>query len=236
MPAKDALRRNTTRRVGRKVVAPPKARQQAAQPHPDAPPHPAHQPAGDHAHDRPQKPLREIPDTYHRPADLDAAKRRAIRAMREHGVLAEASRAGPIGRRVMYQLMKEDPAFRQQIRDAKSECLDDLERAMIARGKYSKGDLAGIFVMKHNRPRYADGPTRIELTGKDGGPVLHADAKEELGRRLDKLAAALQGDALDVVGQRKGPALVSEGDGVDGVVRVAGSTGSAKPRRGVRVG
>lgn len=193
------------------------------------------QSSGDRTSSR-EKKIRDLPDTFSRPVDLEAAKIRAVVAMREHGVISEASRASRIGRRVMFDLLKSDKEFRQRIRDAKSECLDDLERAMMERGKYAKGDLAGIFVMKHSRPRFADGPTRVELTGKDGGPVLHADAKEELGRRLDKLAAALQGDAIDVTGTRKGPALVSEGDGALGVSRASGSAGSAKPRRGVRVG
>ncbi len=190
--------------------------------------------AGDRTRARIAK--REIPSTWHRPHDLEAAKVRCIRAMRLHGVLSEACRAGPIGRRVIYEVMKEDTKFRRAIYDARNDCLDELERSMLERGKYVKGDLAGIFVLKHSRQRFADKPTKIELTGKDGGPVLTQEVKQALTDRLAKLADALAGEAVEVVGRRKGPALVGDGDGASGVRRAEGSAGSAKPKRGVRVG
>lgn len=189
--------------------------------------------AGDRTHEATEK--RKLPATFHQPADLAAAMVRAVEAMREHGVLSEASRSSRIGRDVLRRLIMSNKEFKRAMRDAHAECMDELERAMIARGRYAKGDLAGIFVLKHNRAKYREDSLKVEHTGKDGGPILTQEVKQSLADRLTKLADALATDAV-VVGDRKGPALVSDGDGVSGVKRVAGSAGSSKPKRGVRVG
>ncbi len=191
------------------------------------------QTTGDHTSEREQK--SKLPATYTRPDNMISAKAKAIDGMREHGVIAEACRASRIGRQVLLEEMKTDAAFRRAMKHAHAECMDELERAMIERGRYSRGDLAGIFVLKHNRLKYREDKISVEHTGKDGGPILHAEVKDELLRRLDKLADAMATDAV-VVGSKRGPALVSEGDGARRVKRVAGSTGSDKPKRGVRVG
>jgi hypothetical protein len=111
---------------------------------------------------------------------------------------------------------------------AKQELLDVLETAMIARGMQPRGDLAGIFITKHNRKRYLE-VQRVELTGRDGAPVTYLDAKEELLRRI---AAVEQRGAIPVeaVAGSHRPQLLGGSDAekvqihkVDGVAKVKGS-------------
>ena len=120
-------------------------------------------------------------------AELPAAKLRAIDAMGEWGVMVEASRASGIGRYNLYQLMKVDDVFRRRMLHARKNCIERIEREMIRRGQTKGGELAGIYVTKHNIPRYRE-IQRVELSGKGGGPVLHADVKSELLKRLESLA------------------------------------------------
>lgn len=48
--------------------------------------------------------------------------------------------------------------------------------------------------LAHRHPsRWADNrPQKLELTGKDGGPIKIDDARERLAQRLDRLAASLK--------------------------------------------
>ena len=167
-----------------------------------------------------------IPLTNTVPVDLPTAKGLAIEAMRIHGVFVEACRWSGIGRSILYRELRGDPEFRRAMAHAKRDCLEDLERAMLERGKYWRGDLAGIYYLKNNHPRYRE-VSRIELTGKDGGPLQYEAAKEELGRRLEKLHAALQESAQDaqLVGSR-GLGKGSRGPGSEGSEGFAGSEGS----------
>lgn len=157
--------------------------------------------------------VRPLPDTYARPLEryIPQAKLAAIDAMRRHGVIAEACRASGIGRSVLYELMKSDPDFRLRMQHARQERFDELERAMIERGGYFKGDLAGIFALKHNRKRYRE-VSRVELTGKEGGPVAYVDAKAELLRRLEQIAARSAPAQLAGSGGSRGPELVTDGE------------------------
>lgn len=139
-----------------------------------------------------------------------AAMDRAVQAMTEWGVVVEASRASGIGRWTLYKYMRNDPVFRKRMMDARRNNDERIEREMRRRGQLPKGELAAIFVMKHNIPRYRE-IQRVELTGKGGGPVAYADAKQELLRRLESIA--LKGQAVDavVVGER--PKLLRGGSG-----------------------
>lgn len=149
------------------------------------------------------------------PSQLPEALDKAVHAMAEWGVLVEASRASGIGRSRLYKYMRADAVFKARMIDARKNNNERIEREMRARGMLPKGELAAIFVMKHNIPRYRE-IQRVELTGKNGGPVAYADAKQELLRRLESIA--LKGQAVDAVVVGEKPRLIRGGsDNAEGV-------------------
>jgi len=98
------------------------------------------------------------------------------------------------------------------VKDARNEYYDELERCMAERGHLPRGDLAGIFILKHRRKAFSE-VQRIELTGSGGGPVQYTDTvKAELLARLMtvKQRAGLDGKQEIVVNGK--PQLMS-GDG-----------------------
>lgn len=138
-----------------------------------------------------------VPDVPHYravPADLEAAKVLACEGMRAYGTKVYACRLSGMGRATLNDLLKSDPEFKRALWLAKQEGLDELETAMRLRGSLPRGDLAGIFILKHNRERYRE-VQRVELTGKDGAPVAYTDAKAEL---LQRILSAEKRGAIDV--------------------------------------
>lgn len=134
-------------------------------------------------------PLLPLPSAIVPEKELPPAKLRAIQAVQEFGVWVEASRASGMGRDQLYRLRKADPAFNRELLQARRECFERVEREMIRRALFKGGDLAGIYVLKNNIPRYRE-ISRVELTGKNGGPLSYTDAaKAEILRRLAQLTA-----------------------------------------------
>jgi hypothetical protein len=147
---------------------------------------------------------------------LELAKAKAVEAMTEWGVLVEASRASGIGRNRLIAHMRTDPLFKERMRAAVKNNNERIEREMRRRGMLAKGELAGIFVMKHNIPKYRE-VQRVELTGKGGGPVGYVDMKAELLKKLESLALkSRQGDAV-AVGEKPRIGLLKGGS--DGEAR-----------------
>lgn len=146
-----------------------------------------------------------VPDS-----ELPAAKDRAVRAMFDWGVLVEASRESGLGRYVLTRHMKSDEVFRLRMQGAKRNCMERVEREMIRRGMIPRGELAAIYVTKHNIPKYRE-IQRVELTGRGGAPVAYIDAKAELLRRLEAIALKGKGqdDTAIAVGDR--PRLMKGG-------------------------
>lgn len=92
--------------------------------------------------------------------------------------------------------------------------------------------LAGIVLLKNNTKRYRE-VSRVELSGRDGGPILTLDAKEELIRRLEKLAGSVKPQVKQIVGGvevgevRRGPlGVVRAGSDEDTPRRVRRVRGS----------
>lgn len=135
-------------------------------------------------------------------------------------MLVESSRESGLGRWVLQRLMKSDDEFRLRMVTAKRNCMERIEREMIRRGQIKGGDLAAIFVTKHNIPKYRE-INRVELTGKGGGPVATVDMKAELLKRIE--AIALKQNASQIAVGEKGPRLLkggSDAEGVKGVRKV----------------
>jgi hypothetical protein len=163
--------------------------------------------------------------------ELPAAKDRAVHAMGEWGVLVESSRESGLGRWVLQRLMKSDETFRLRMVHAKRNCMERIEREMIRRGQLKGGDLAGIFVTKHNIPKYRE-VQRVELTGKGGGPVGYVDMKAELLKRIESIA--LKQNAGQIAVGEKGPRLLkggSDAEGVKGVRKVESQGYEIKSRK-----
>jgi len=143
--------------------------------------------------------------------EIPAAKSRAVKAMFSWGVLVESSRASRLGRYTLNKLMKADPEFRSRMSGAKRNCMERVEREMIRRGMLSRGELAAIYITKHNIPKYQE-IQRVELTGKNGAPVAYVDAKAELLRRLEAIALKASESQRQVVGGK--PQLVKGSEGL----------------------
>lgn len=134
---------------------------------------------------------------------LAEAKDKAVRAMQEWGVMVEASRESGIGRDSLRRHMKNDPVFRRRMQVALQNNNERIEREMRKRGQLKSGELAAIFVMKHNIKKYRE-IQRVELTGKGGGPVGYVDAKAELLKRIEAMVIkSREPDAVAVGGKPK---------------------------------
>lgn len=165
-----------------------------------------------------------VPEHRAMPKDLEAAKLLACDGMRRFGTKVYACRASGIGRSALNDLLKTDEDFRRALWAAKQELYDELETAMTLRGCLPRGDLAGIFVLKHSRKKYRE-VQRVELTGRDGAPVAYTDAKAELLQRISAHVAR-SATVVEVAGVGGGrPQLVA--DVSDRVKRKDGGKGSA---------
>ena len=88
---------------------------------------------------------------------------------RQHRLsILHAARAAGVARSTIYEWMKLDPDFADKMRQAKEAALDALEDSLYERAR-AKDTLAGIFLLKHNRPEvYAErpqaGPPQINIT------------------------------------------------------------------------
>ena len=123
-----------------------------------------------------------------RPKDIPAAKALVLEQIMEHGGPTEACVNAGVGRATFYDWLSE-PEFRKAYNQARgvwrASMVGDVERSFGERAQL-RDTLAGIFLLKHNTKRYRE-VNRVELSGRDGGPILTLDAKVELIRRLVKM-------------------------------------------------
>jgi hypothetical protein len=131
---------------------------------------------------------------------VDATKKRALAAYREHGVIAYACEAAGICRQTWYNWLKEDPAFAKEAHDAEEDAIDALEVEARKRAK-DKSDLLLMFTLKAKRPEYRD-KAEIDITAtlqQEIPPAQLADLKAELGRLLLEAhrGGLLAADAID---------------------------------------
>lgn len=181
-----------------------------------------------------------------RPKDIPFAQGLVLEQIMEHGGVTEACVNAGVGRATFYDWIQE-PNFRKAYNRARAtwraSVMPDVERAFVDRSQV-RDTLAGIFLLKHNTKRYRE-VQRLELTGKDGGPMLTLDVKEELVRRLEKLAGSAKPEVRRVLAgsdvlEQRGPLAVlragSDDAGSQGLGHNLGVTGSGASgsRRGVR--
>jgi len=177
-----------------------------------------------------------IPNPRLRPSDIPAAKAMVLDGLMEHGSPSRACADAGVGRRTYYDWLYEgNKEFGKQVGKARAiwrqSCIPDVEASFMARAQV-RDTLAGIVLLKNNTKRYRE-VSRVELSGRDGGPILTLDAKEELIRRLEKLAGSVKPQVKQIVGGvevgevRRGPlGVVRAGSDEDTPRRVRRVRGS----------
>jgi len=123
-------------------------------------------------------------------ARTEALQRAFLNAYAVHGVISIAARDAGVRRQTVLDWSKADPGFAERMAQAKEEATDMLEREAVRRAaegweepvfqggrevgavrKYSDAMLA--LVLKANRPKLYRENIRAEVSGPDGGPILH---------------------------------------------------------------
>ena len=89
--------------------------------------------------------------------------------------------AAGVPRSYAYDAKDADEEFAAQWKDALDDAIDGLEEAARKRALKSS-DLLLIFLLKAHRPMYR-GSSRVELTGRDGEPLIPIEALREALRR-----------------------------------------------------
>ena len=128
-------------------------------------------------------------------ADVRAQrKRRFLDAYREIGFVKHAAATAGISRKTCYAWRDEDPAFREEFDAIDAGWTDELERIATKRAKDGSDDLMKFLLAARNPSRFR-GAAKVELTGRDGGPVrtqsevaVTAEVAAMLGR-IDAFAA-----------------------------------------------
>jgi hypothetical protein len=172
-----------------------------------------------------------------RPKDIPKAKALFLMAWEATGFASEACKAAGIGRRTFYDWLQTDSEFKSQAIAARkvwrTNVMADLEASMALRGQY-KDTLSGIFLLKHNTKRYRE-VSRVQLSGPDGGPIMTIDAKEELIRRIEKIAERMESKPIIAAGGSEVRELAAGSQGLS-VVKSEPSGPRVRKARGVRYG
>lgn len=175
---------------------------------------------------------RKLPDHM-----VPQAKAIVLEQICDHGHVTRACVAAGVGRRTFYGWLHEpDGVFKKEYIEARrvwrASMIGDVEGAFSERAQY-RDTLAGIFLLKHNTKRYRE-VSRLELTGKDGGPIVTADARDKLIERLDKLLdrsgskPQIAAGSVEVHSIESSPAV--------GVRRVSSGSPGSRKARGVSYG
>jgi hypothetical protein len=172
------------------------------------------------------------------PSEIPTAKALVLEQICEHGSPTVACIHAGVGRRTFYQWLHEnDGAFRKAYGEARriwrASAIADIESAFSVKAQF-KDTLAGIFLLKHNTKRYRE-VSRVQLSGPDGGPIMTLDAKEELIRRIEKIAERMESKPIIAAGGSEVRELPAGSQGLS-VVKSEPSGPRVRKARGVRYG
>ena len=143
--------------------------------------------------------MAEITDINANRAD---AKKRALAAYAELGIVARACEAAGIARCTWYDWVNSDPEFAQAVREAEEAAIDSLEQEARRRAK-AGSDVLLMFCLKAKRPEYRD-RAQIDLTA-----TTHHELSDIPDQELSARIAQLLPEVLPKL-QAKG--LLSSGD------------------------
>lgn len=98
-------------------------------------------------------------------AKLDALKKeQVVQFFREtRGNVTESCAGAEISRTAFYNWLRDDRDFSQAILDARAELNDEMEQALIERGRVDRSDTAIIFYLKNRHPDYKPDPMQVQL-------------------------------------------------------------------------
>jgi very-short-patch-repair endonuclease len=114
---------------------------------------------------------------------------RFLEVLSESGVVLEACIAAGISRKTAYQWQKQDPDFAEDWMLAKKDAADRLRRIYHRRAE-QQSDRAMEYLLRTLDPEEYGEKTKIELTGKDGGPIDVNLTDAERARRIAAILAA----------------------------------------------
>ncbi len=124
-------------------------------------------------------------------------KDRYLRALQKVGTLTGGCRAAKVSPHTVYQWREVDIEFVVREHQAREACADALEEVVIKRAM-GRSDILAMFMLKGMRPAKYKDNSRVELTGKDGGPIdIDIDSRESLTGRIAGLAARVGMASVD---------------------------------------
>ena len=118
-------------------------------------------------------------------------------SLRRGSSIPEAASAVGVQLDTPHKLMRRDPKFAAKVELAELSAIQTVVNALWKEAKSGNVTAAIFFLCNRDRERWQH-VNRIELTGKDGGPIRYHDAI----RRIDERRAELLG----------GASVVTEGD------------------------
>lgn len=87
------------------------------------------------------------------------------------GIVTIATNKVGIDRTTHYKWMQEDPEYRAAVEDVKEVSIDMVEYELIKATKHSSADRKFYLSTQARHRNYGD-KTELEMTGKDGGPLV----------------------------------------------------------------
>lgn len=125
-----------------------------------------------------------------------AQKERYLRALANVGTLTAGCKAARVSPHTVYQWREMDTEFLVREHEAREACADVLEAIVMRRAK-QRSDILAMFMLKGMRPAKFKDNSRVELTGKDGGPIdIDSDPTERIAGRIAQLATILGAAAV----------------------------------------
>jgi AcrR family transcriptional regulator len=98
-------------------------------------------------------------------------------------------RAAGISYELFRQWREEDPSIETEVRSAQEQALDTIENAVLTKAR--EDARVGLAVLKSRRPDGYNERAKVEVTGKDGGPIVTAAVEKVAGLTDAELEAAL---------------------------------------------
>ena len=109
----------------------------------------------------------------------DRARDLFLTTLRETCNVSAACRAANIGRRTAYDWRNADAEFSAAWEEAEEEAVDKLEEVARNRAIDSSDRMLEILLKAHRPDKYVE-RFRNEHTGKNGGPIQHADVTTDI--------------------------------------------------------
>ncbi|MCJ2530707.1 MAG: hypothetical protein LN413_00095 [Candidatus Thermoplasmatota archaeon] len=139
------------------------------------------------------------------PKSFTPAKRKAFLAsLRRGSSIPEAAASVGVDRTTPHKTLKAEADFARQVELAQLAAIRTVTNALWKRARGGNVTAAIFFLCNRDRDRWQH-VNRVELTGKDGGPIRY----DEAIRRLDERRAGILGGTGILTDSRNGEPSVS---------------------------